>query len=157
LSTDTLPPFNKSARYDCRLIDLDQDGYPGVSVFGALAAPASPSSDASGLSWGRLMVASLPASRWTISVAAADRNHTATVNDSGQSSVVGCVGGGIISACSQVSGQPSGSVCPERFNKAQFKPVADNYSCDQVVTNRGTLFTTANDGALPDDNVCPPP
>jgi hypothetical protein len=156
-STDAMPPFDKTAPYDCRLLDTDHDGYPGVSVFGSTDKPAGPDSNAGGFSWARMMLASIPSGRWTITPNA-QRNHTATVADTGQSSIIGCTGGGVIlSACSAVTGQPLGTVCAERFNKGQFKPVDATYTCSNVVTNRDQLFNSANDGPLPTDVECPPP
>ena len=122
LSTNTLPPFDKSAPYDCRLLDVDQDGYPGVSAFASTEAPATSSSDAGGFSWARIMLASNPASTWTITPAS-NGAHSATLFDRGQSSVVGCVGGGIINACGLVTTNPVSTTCPSSTTGRSSRPL----------------------------------
>jgi hypothetical protein len=153
---DSLPPFSKTTPYDCRVVDVDHDGYPGVSAFASTSAPATPESNAGGLSWARLMVASRASNTWTITPAD-DGRHTGTLMDASQPAVVGCVGGGLINACSQVTTNPVNTICPQEFNKATFVPVASNYTCSLLVTNRSTLFAGVNDGTLPNATVCPAP
>jgi hypothetical protein len=155
-STDALPPFDKSAPYDCRLVDSDQDGYPAGSAFiSDSPPPADRSADPSSGAFARLLIASNTSGGWTITPAA-NRNHTATSFDTGGASVVGCIGG-LFSPCTVLNSSPVGSVCPERFNKIQMIAVDDSYTCGSVFTNRSSLFASVNDGSLPDDSVCPPP
>jgi hypothetical protein len=71
--------------------------------------------------------------------------------------VVGCVGGGLINACGQVTSNPVNTICPQEYNRATFVPVAGSYSCPSVVSNRGSLFAGISDPALPNDTICPPP
>jgi len=134
----TLPPFdNNGAPYDCRLVDTDNDGFPGVSAYASISAPSSPDQDATGITSARGFAVSTGTSSWSITPAANGR-HAGTISDNTVSSVVGCTGG----ACFALgSTAPTAAACPEQLNNLQFVPVTAAYdSCAEIVAQRTALF-----------------
>jgi hypothetical protein len=132
-----LPPFDRdTAPYDCRLVDADNDGFPGASAIVSTTAPSSPDQDGAGLS-ARAFAVSTGSSRWTITPAA-DGKHTGTISDNTTNSVVGCTG----TACLGLGASaPTVATCPEALNNLQFVPVTAAYdSCAEIVAQRATLF-----------------
>jgi hypothetical protein len=149
-----LPPYDRNtAPYDCRLIDADGDGQPGLSVIAATSAPSAP--DASAPTLGGTAYAAVNAlGTWVITPAANGR-HTATLDDQGEAQVVGCSG----LACSSLASSPPGNrSCPPALNRAQFVPAtASSDSCAEIIAARDTLFAQNQDPAWPDATACPPP
>jgi hypothetical protein len=148
-----LPPYDiNAAPYDCRLVDIDGDGQPGMSAIAATSPPSSPDASAPGIG-GTAYAAINGRGAWLITPAS-DRRHTATIDDQGEAQVVGCSG----LACSFLPATPPGNrACPQAVNRAQFVPVtASSDSCAEIIAQRDTLFGGTDPG-WPDTSACPPP
>jgi hypothetical protein len=150
----SLPPYDtNTAPYDCRLVDVDGDGQPGLSANAATAAPSAP--DANAPTVGGTAFAAVDGSGTWLITPQSTGKHTATINDTSLAQLVGCTG----LACSQLSSTPAGSVsCPQSLNRAQFVPTtASSDSCSEIIAARDTLFVQNQDPAWPDATACPPP
>jgi hypothetical protein len=150
----SLPPYDKNGTpYDCRLVDVDGDGQPGLSAIAATSAPSSPDANAP-LLGGTAFAAVDGAASWLITPQS-NGNHTATINDLSVAQVVGCSG----LACTALASTPPGSLtCPQALNRAQFVPVTSSSdSCSEIIAARATLFAQNQDPAWPDNTACPPP
>ena len=150
---DALPPYDTDASgFDCRLVDTDSDGQPGISINVSTAPPGSPAADPPSLG-GTAYGVSNSRDSWTITPAANGR-HTATIADTSTAMLVGCTG----IACFGLSSSPVASVsCPQPLNRAQFVPVAANFNCGSIISQRDTLFATNQDGEWPTTATCSAP
>jgi hypothetical protein len=139
-AANTLPPYDRDeAPYDCRLIDQDGDGLPGLSAIVATSAPSSPRQNAgSGPTSATAFAVTSGNSQWTLTPAT-DRRHTGTITDNTSNAIVGCTGGGCSFGLSATS--PTAAACPARLNTVQFIPVTGGTdSCDEIVAQRESLF-----------------
>jgi hypothetical protein len=137
-----LPPYDRNAApYDCRLIDADGDGQPGMSAVASTSAPSSPDANPP-LIGGTAFAAVTSSAAWQITPQSNGR-HTATINDTSTAQLVGCTG----LACAGLSATPAGNVsCPQNLNRAQFVPVsAESDTCAEIITTRNTLFAQDQD------------
>jgi hypothetical protein len=150
----SLPPYDTdTAPYDCRLVDIDGDGQPGLSAIAATSAPSAP--DANAPTVGGTAFAAVDGSGTWLITPQSTGKHTATISDTSVAQLVGCTG----LACSQLSSTPAGSIsCPQSLNRAQFVPVTTSSdSCSEIIAARDTLFVQNQDPAWPDTTACPPP
>jgi hypothetical protein len=149
-----LPPYDRNtAPYDCRLLDSDGDGQPGISAVASTSPPSAPDASAP-LLGGTAFAAVNAAGTWVITPQASGK-HTATIEDRGELSLVGCSG----LACSALAATPAASTsCPAQINRAQFVPVTTSSdSCAEIIAQRDSLFVQNQDPPWPDANACPPP
>ena len=154
---DSLPPFSKTEPYDCRVIDLDHDGFPGVSAFASTSPPATPESDASGLSWARLMVVSRAFNTWTITPQD-DGRHTATATDSSQPAVVGLQGRRHHQRLLAGDEQSCQHHLPTRVQPRHARARGERLHMSLGGERSPALFTGISDpGGSRTTTVCPPP
>jgi hypothetical protein len=149
-----LPPYDTNAApYDCRLVDIDGDGQPGMSAIAATSPPSSPEASAPAIG-GTAYAAINGRGSWLITPAS-NRRHTATIDDQSEAQVVGCSG----LACGFLPATPPGNrACPQAVNRAQFIPATTSSdSCAEIIAQRDTLFDASQDPAWPDNAACPPP
>ncbi len=165
-----LPTFRNGAPNHCALVDHDADSFGGIGAWGRTSAPGSyNATNGTAL----VHVATLASSHWTITPKE-DGFHTATVGDDGtKQMIVGCTNSNF--ACGFVRARAS-NPCPEQYNTVQFIPVADGYTCTNLLapgytalfrdpgttdfdpSTAGTQsFNTALDGSLPNETICPRP
>jgi hypothetical protein len=150
----SLPPYDRDATgFDCRALDADGDGQPGLSAIAATSAPSAPDANPP-LLGGTAYAAVNALDTWIITPASTGR-HTATIDDQATAQVIGCSG----LACAGLSSSPPGSrACPQALNRAQFVPVTTSSdSCSEIIAARDTLFAQSQDPAWPDNTACPPP
>lgn len=151
----SLPPYDRDlAPYDCRLVDADGDGNPGISLYASTSAPPAGFGPPSGLIWATVFAASEGSSRWTITPAS-DGRHRGTIAEDSSNAIVGCTG----NACRGLEdAPPRSSTCPAAVNKVQFVPAtAASDTCLEIIGSRASLFVTNEDGPWPDNATCPAP